>query len=52
MKQRALPKSTSTLSTAKKNKIDSMKATGHYTIAQIAESCGLSTAAVSNYLRE
>lgn len=51
IKQRALPKTTTQLSTAKLNKLKAMKATGHYTIAEMAEAIGVSTSTVSKYLR-
>lgn len=50
IKQRALPKTTTQLSTAKVNKITSMSNSG-YTIAEIAESLGVSSSVVSNYIR-
>lgn len=49
LKQRALPKTTTTLSSAKVGKIEAMSKSG-YTIAQIAESLGVSTSTVSKYL--
>lgn len=49
IRQRATPRATTTLSTAKVNKISSMNASG-YTIAQIAESLGVSTSTVSKYM--
>ena len=49
VKQRALPKTTTQLSTAKTNKLKAMKASGH-TIAEIAEALGVSTSTVSKYL--
>ena len=49
LRKRATPKTTTQLSTAKINKIKAMKSTG-YTIAEIAESLGISTSAVSKYL--
>lgn len=49
LRKRATPKTTTQLSMAKINKIKAMKATG-YTIAEIAESLGISTSAVSKYL--
>lgn len=49
VKQRALPRTTTTLSAAKVNKIETMKASG-YTIAEIAESLGVSSSTVSKYL--
>lgn len=48
VRQRATPKTTSTLSTAKVNKIKSMKASG-YTNAEIAEALGVSTSTISKY---
>lgn len=49
IKQKAMPRTTTTLSPAKANKLKQMKASG-YTIAQIAESIGVSTSTVSKYL--
>lgn len=49
IKQRALPKTTTTLSKAKVSKISSMKASG-YTIAEIAQALGVSTSTISKYL--
>ena len=49
IRQRATPKTTTTLSTAKINKIQSMKASG-FTNAQIAESIGVSTTTVNKYI--
>lgn len=49
LKQRVLPKTTTQLSTAKVNKIKSMAKSG-YTNAEIAESLGISTSAVSGYI--
>lgn len=51
LRKRATPKTTTQLSMAKINKIKAMKATG-YTIAEIAESLGISTSAVSKYLND
>ena len=50
IRQRAIPKTTTQLSTAKISKLKSMQASG-YTIAQIAESLGVSTSTVSKYLK-
>ena len=49
IKQRALPRTTTTLSQAKINKISSMKNSG-YTIAEIAAALGVSSSTVSKYL--
>ena len=49
IRQRATPKSVTTLSAAKINKIQSMKASG-FTNAQIAEAIGVSTSTVSKHL--
>ena len=49
VKQLALPRSTTSISKAQQNKIDSMNASG-YTIAEIAESLGVSTSTVSSYI--
>lgn len=48
LRQRSLPKSTTTLSTAKANRIASMKASG-YTTAEIAKQLGVSTSTVHKY---
>ena len=50
IKERAMPRTTTQLSTAKKNKIQTMNASG-YSIAEIAASIGVSTSTVSNYIR-
>lgn len=46
VKQRALPRTTTTMSTAKVSKAKSMKASG-YTLAEIADALGVSTSTVS-----
>lgn len=51
LRQKALPKTTTALSTVKKQKIDSMAAFG-YTQAQIAERLGVSPATVNKYIQE
>jgi len=51
LRQRATPRDTKTISTAKANRIKSMSATGHYTIAEIANQLGLSTSTVKKYLK-
>ena len=51
LKQRAMPRTTNTLSEAKINKIQAMKGSG-YTTTEIAESIGVSTSTVSKYLKE
>lgn len=50
IRERATPRTTSTLSTAKVSKIASMRANG-YSINEIAKACGVSTSTVNNYLR-
>ena len=50
LRQRATPRATTSLSTAKVNKISSMNASG-YTTAQIAEALGVSTSTVSKYMK-
>lgn len=49
VRQKAMPKTTTSLSTAKINKIKNMRLSG-YTNAEIAESIGVSTSTVSKYL--
>ena len=49
LKQRALPKSSTSLSQAKINKIKSMTASG-FTNAEIAEALNVSTSTVSGYI--
>lgn len=49
LRQRATPRATTTLSSAKINKIASMNASG-YTTAEIAEALGVSASTVSKYL--
>lgn len=48
LRQRAMPKTTTTLSTAKVNKMKAMFASGH-TIAEIAEALGVSKSTIINY---
>lgn len=49
LRQRAMPKESKTLTTAKVNRIKAMSAS--YTIAQIADKLGISTSTVSKYLK-
>lgn len=49
IRERATPRATKTLSTAKVNKAKAMRASGH-TTAEIAAALGVSTSTVSNYL--
>lgn len=49
LRQRATPRATTALSTAKINKISSMNASG-YTTSEIAEALGISSSTVSKYL--
>lgn len=49
LRQRATPRTTTSLSTAKVNRISAMNASG-YSTAEIAEALGVSTTTVSNYL--
>ena len=51
LRQRATPRDTKTISTAKANRIKNMSATGNYTIAQIADQLGLSPSTVQKYLK-
>lgn len=50
IKERALPRTTTTMSTAQISKMRAMQASG-YTIAQIAESLGVSTSTISRNLK-
>lgn len=50
LRQRATPRTTTTLSPAKINQIKSMSAS-NYTLAEIANKLGISTSAVSKYLK-
>lgn len=51
LKERATPRSSTTLSTAKINKIKAMSANSNYSLAEIAAACGCSTTTVSKYLK-
>ena len=51
LRERATPRSSTTLSTAKMNKIKSMSASNRYSLAEIAAACGCSTATVAKYLK-
>ena len=50
LKQIATPRATTTLSTAKVNKISSMRNSG-YTISEIAKALGVSTSTINKYLK-
>lgn len=50
IRERATPRTTTTVSNAKANKIASMNASG-YTLAEIAESVGLSPSTVAKYIK-
>lgn len=50
LRQRATPRNTTSLSTAKINRISSMNASG-YSTAEIADALGISTTTVSKYLK-
>ncbi|MBO7450759.1 MAG: helix-turn-helix domain-containing protein [Clostridiales bacterium] len=50
LRERATPRESTTLSAAKQNKIDAMKASG-YTIDEIAKAIGCSTSTVNKYLK-
>lgn len=50
LRQRATPRATQTLSESKLNKIKAMKASGNYSIAEIAKAVGVSSSTVSKYL--
>ena len=51
LRQRATPRNTQTVSSAKATRIRNMSATGNYTIAEIANQLGLSTSTVQKYLK-
>lgn len=51
LRQRATPRNTTTVSSAKASRIRNMSATGNYTIAEIANQLGLSTSTVQKYLK-
>lgn len=51
LRQRATPRTTNTLSTAKVNQIKQMS-NSNYTLEQIAKKLGVSTSTVSNYLKK
>lgn len=51
LRQRATPRDSKAVGTAKVNRIKSMSATGNYTIAEIANQLGLSTTTVKKYLK-
>jgi DNA-binding CsgD family transcriptional regulator len=51
LRQRATPRNSTAISTAKANRIKNMSATGNYTIAEIANQLGLSTTTVQKYLK-
>ena len=50
VRELATPRSRSTLSQAKINKIEAMQASGNYSIAEIAQAVGVSSSTVSKYL--
>ena len=50
LRQRATPRATTSLSSAKQSKIASMNASG-YSTSEIAEALGISTSTVSDYLK-
>ena len=50
LRQRATPRKTQTVTTSQINKINSLK-NSNYTIAEIAEACGLSVTTVNKYLK-
>lgn len=51
LRQRATPRATAELSSAKKSKIRTMYSSSNYTLAEIAEALGVSTTTVSNVIK-
>ena len=51
LRQRATPRSTTKLTTAKINKLQSLSASGKYTLAEMSKMLGVSTSTISNYLK-
>lgn len=51
LRQRAMPKATTTLSSAKQNRISAMRKSG-YTIDEIANALGVSSSTVSKYIKK
>lgn len=51
LRERATPRTSTTISTAKANKIMAMSASNKYSLAEIAQACGCSTSTVSKYLK-
>lgn len=51
LRQRATPRATTTLSTAKIAKLKTMSASNKYSLAEMASALGVSTTTVSNYLK-
>ena len=51
LRQRATPRDSKTISSAKAARIQNMSATGNYTIAEIANQLGLSASTVRKYLK-
>ena len=51
LRQRATPREKRALNTAQINRINTMRASGNYTIAQIADQLGLSSSTVQKYLK-
>ena len=51
LRQRATPRTSTSITPAKANKMKQMQASGNYSLAEIAKACGCSTSTVSNYLK-
>ena len=51
LRQRATPRATTTLSSAKLAKLKTMSASNKYSLSEIASALGVSTTTVSNYLK-
>lgn len=51
LRARSMPRSMTTLSSAKMAKLKTMQASGNYSLSEMAAACGVSTSTVSKYLK-